>query len=180
VATSGITGRPLVCTTTALAPAKLELVFHQYVTNRVRTGGRTDYDALNAPSSGPKVALAAFMQAYPCSLKPLLIASVVSGVIAAYPAFGQSARVPCVTTTDGRTVIEDYRTLPPWADKGWEVTAKQNPERLESGWTRYQCWIAPPSAAARACENAPLPRGVSGSYATRAFDDCMRRKGRPQ
>jgi hypothetical protein len=113
--------------------------------------------------------------------RSLLFAGALAALVAAAPAWAQSARIPCVVTTDGRTVIEDYRTLPPWADKGgWEVTAKQNPQRLDSGWTRYQCWIAPPNAAARACENQTLPPGVSGSYATLAFDQCMKRKGRPQ
>jgi hypothetical protein len=110
----------------------------------------------------------------------LLFAAAVGGLFATAPAFGQSARVPCVRTDDGRTVIEDYRTLPAWAEKGWIVTAKQNPERLPSGWTRYQCRIAPPSPAAEACAKEPAPHGASGTAAVQTFDACMAKKGYPQ
>ena len=60
---SEITGIRFVCPTTPLATEQLELLFTSYVEKHART----DYAALAAAGSAGKVALAAFMAAYPCA-----------------------------------------------------------------------------------------------------------------
>jgi hypothetical protein len=62
VATAEITGVPLVCTTVPVQEEVLEIVFLAYGQKLART----DFAAFTAAGSAGKVALAAFMQAYPC------------------------------------------------------------------------------------------------------------------
>jgi hypothetical protein len=94
------------------------------------------------------------------------------------------AQVACTATDDGRLMIDDYRSLPPWAERdGWEVIGKtRRPADDRGGWRGYTCTIMPASPVSKDCgiEASKVPHGPSGSAVNQAYNACMARKGRPQ